>query len=300
MGPPPPELYRSIEEVGIINPVRVFPFDGQYHIVSGHHRVRLATRLGNTQIPAFILDPVPEDECLRINLQENASHRQYSDVEKGYILRKLKTAGINDGEILQQYMSWLQLERSKKVMEMFLEGTHLPVGLATLLHEMNVPLRVYHTITRWDSVSQSACEDLFSVLRPGVNKWRELVELFDETAHRDGVHVSDLLASDPIPLILQSTDLSPHEKFQRIQKSAFIKRYPVLSELKTRVHGVLDRLALDPKTRIKTPEHFENDEIKIELRFKSRDELVRQVEKLQRVGDSEALEELIRIFKEGK
>ena len=42
---------------------------------------------------------------------------------------------------------------------------------------------------------------------------------------------------------------------------------------------------------------FESDEIRIEMKFRTRDEFVKQLEKLVRASDSEALDELIRIFK---
>jgi len=42
---------------------------------------------------------------------------------------------------------------------------------------------------------------------------------------------------------------------------------------------------------------FESDEIRIEMKFRTRDEFVNQLGKLVRASDSEALDELIRIFK---
>ena len=42
---------------------------------------------------------------------------------------------------------------------------------------------------------------------------------------------------------------------------------------------------------------FESDEIRIEMKFRTRDEFVNQLEKLVRASDSEALDGLIRIFK---
>jgi hypothetical protein len=41
---------------------------------------------------------------------------------------------------------------------------------------------------------------------------------------------------------------------------------------------------------------FESDEIRIEMKFRTREEFVNQVEKLVRASDSEALDELISIF----
>jgi len=56
-------------------------------------------------------------------------------------------------------------------------------------------------------------------------------------------------------------------------------------------------LKLDDKTKVHVQDSFESDEIRIEMKFRTREEFVNQLEKLVRASDSESLDELIRIFK---
>ena len=71
----------------------------------------------------------------------------------------------------------------------------------------------------------------------------------------------------------------------------------MLSDLKIRLARALDELKLDDRTRVHVQDSFESDEIRIELKFRTREQFVSQVEKLVRASGSEALDELIRIFK---
>ena len=81
-------------------------------------------------------------------------------------------------------------------------------------------------------------------------------------------------------------------------KALRLWRYPVLTDLQKQVYRAIDQLKLDGRIKLRTPENFESDQFKIELNFSSREELTAQVEQLFRATDSEAIDELIRIFKE--
>ena len=67
--------------------------------------------------------------------------------------------------------------------------------------------------------------------------------------------------------------------------------------MKIRLARAFDSLKLDDKTKVHVQESFESDEIRIEMKFRTREEFINQLEKLVRASDSESLDELIRIFK---
>jgi hypothetical protein len=235
---------------------------------------------------------------LETNLIENSAHRQYSDVEKGLIVRKLLDAGIPEDQILNRYMPFLELERSKKLYADFIRVATLTPGLRQLLHELNVPLRVFSLCFGWEAQSLSIVETLFAALRPGVNKWRELLELIDETARRDDIKVADLLLRQEIQSIREAEGLSAHEKYDRIFQVAYQWRYPTLWGLKKQVMLTLDQLKLDDKIKIRASENFENGEIKVEFKFTTQEELRMYVEQLRGVSGSEPIAALIKVFKE--
>jgi ParB family chromosome partitioning protein len=301
MDPPADALVQSIRELGITHPVLLTPADKGYQIVCGHRRVECARLLKLETVPAFMMDTTPPPaEMLKRNLIENWSQREYSDIEKGSIVHQLAEAELPEAEIIKDYLSLLDLERSKKLFADLQQCSTFSRSLKALLHSLNVPLRVFSILFRWDEESRAAAETLLDALRPGVNKCRELLELTDETAVKDGVTPQAILNRPEIQSPLNNADLPSNEKYDAIHKQLRLWRYPVLTDLQKQVYRAIDQMKLDGRIKLRTPENFESDLFKIELQFKTREELVTQVEQLFRVTDSEALDELIHIFSDMK
>ena len=297
-GVPADSLQQSIEEVGLIHPVTLVPLGKSFRIVCGHKRIKIVSQLKIKEIPARILSPAPDEEAmLMLNLSENQFLHQYSDIEKGLILSKLCTVKILEIRIIEKYMPMLGLEKSKKLLDDYLGTKQLTTGLKTLLHEMNVPVRIFSVLFNWNTESAIAAERFFSVLRPGVNKWRDLLEWVEEISTRDEITPLDLFELPELQSVLNQNDLAPNVRYDRIRQILHSRRYPILSDLRVRLARSLDALKLDDKTKVHVQDSFESDEIRIEMKFRTREEFVSQVEKLVRASDSEALDELIRIFK---
>ena len=299
LGIPTAPLQKSIEEVGVIHPVTLVPLGNRFRIVCGHRRVKIASQLKTNEIQARILDPAPSEESiLMLNLSENQFLHQYSDIEKGLILSKLCKVNVPEIRIIEKYMPMLGLEKSKKLLDDHLKSNQLVLGLKNLLHELNVPIRIFSVLFNWDTESAIAAERFFSVLRPGVNKWRDLLEWTDEISTRDEITPLDLFELPELQSILKQNDLAPNVRYDRIRQILYSRRYPILSDLRVRLARSLDALKLDDKTKVYVQDGFESDEIRIEMKFRTREEFVSQVEKLVRASDSEALDELICIFKD--
>lgn len=298
LGAEPLFLEASIKEIGVTHPLLLVCRKKSYRIVCGHRRFRIAERLRFANLPARVLTSLDDASMLEANLIENRSLRQYSDIEKGLIICKLQKAGIFEDQILNRFMPFLELERSKKLYKDFSQVGTLPPGLRSLLHELNVPLRIFSVCFGWDARSLSVVETMFAMLRPGVNKWRGLLDLVDETARRESIQVAELLLRPEIRSIQETETLPSHEKYDRIFQTLYQWRYPKLSDLRKQVILTLDRLKLDDKIKIRTAENFENGEIKIEFKFTTQEELKKYVEQLSGVSGSESMAALIKIFKE--
>ena len=291
-------LEHTIRKMGLAHPLLLVRRNGGYGIVSGHRRFRLATRLNLTDIPARVIALMGEPDMLETNLTENVAHKQYSDVEKGLILQKFHATGMTDVQIMDGIMPLLSLEKSKKLYADFLRIGNLPSELRLFMHALKMPLRFFSVCFRWDLENLKAVESLLALLRPGMNKLRDLLDLLDETARREQTTIAELLSRSGINAVLENSHLSSHEKYDRIFQEIHQQRYPMLSDLKKRVLLSLDKLQLSDKIKIRTAENFENGEIKVEFKFTSREELKKYAGQLSAAAESEAMMELIRVFKE--
>ena len=292
-------LEESVRALGVTHPIVLFrELDGKrYRVVCGHRRVRIAFGLKLGNIPARVLDGQPSRAtCLRMNILDNMDHRSYSDIETGLILNKLAETGVEDNDLVNVFLPLLGLQPGRKLIEDFKKTSRFRPGLNSLLHEMNIPIRVFSVFFRWESADRDAAEKLLASLRPGVNKWRELLELADETGKRDNVTPAEILAHSDIKSIMADTEIPVGKKYDSICKLLREWRYPALSSLQKKFLLAQDKLSLDRRTKVRVGKYFENDEIKIELKFSSQEELLEQVEKLSRAASSPAMRDLIRVI----
>jgi ParB/RepB/Spo0J family partition protein len=291
----PEKLLDSVKEVGIRHPISICSANKPYKIISGHKRVQATIKAGLTHIPAF-LEPTMDD-ALVTNLKENFALRHYSDIEKGCILNKLAAEGIEEDTIIDLYMPLLELERSKKIFQDLILVEKIGPELQKLLHRSNVPVKVFQVFFAWDKENQETAEKFFASTRPGVNKWRDLLELTEEISRRDEISPKDIFSSPNTIETLQDKDLTPPQKYDRVHQALQHKRYPVLSDLKKQVLRALDEMKLDNKTRLKYDDAFESDEMKLELKFRDERELSQQVEKIFQALQSGSAEKIIKVIK---
>lgn len=292
----PEKLMDSIKVIGIRHPVSVCPSGNRYTIVSGHKRFQAASRCGLNKIPAFIIAEMDDAQRLTLNLNENFGQRHYSDIEKGGILNKLNETGISDEAVIKEYMPLLELERSKKIFLDLSGVKSFGLKMQILLHRAGVPVKTFSTFYKWDNLTEA--EILFSVLKPGVNKWRDLLELIDEVATRENTSQEKVLSRDDIQKFLTAPDLAAPQKYEQIHKTLYDLRYPVLSDMRKQVARALDEMELDDKTKFRFQETFESNELKLELKFQSEKELSQQVEKIFKALQSGSVAKLIKIFQD--
>lgn len=82
------ELQASLKASGLLQPITVRPAAGGYELISGERRLRAATRLGWSDIPAIIKD-VDDRTLLTLALVENLQRADLNAVEEARGYRRL-------------------------------------------------------------------------------------------------------------------------------------------------------------------------------------------------------------------
>ena len=299
LGSAPDALGQSIHELGITHPVSLLRVENteNFQVICGHRRIAIAKRLGLLEIPArAVEEQIDSATCLKFNILDNIGHRIYSDIEKARIINKLSETGLVDGDLIEIFLPLIGIQPSKKLMDDFLKTHQLSNSLQLLLHENNIPVRVFSILFKWDDSDRDSLEKLIAPLHLGVNKWREFLELADETARRENNTPDGILNHTDVHSIMRNNEISIHKKYDSICHSLKLRRFPVMSEMQKKFLLALDKLDLDPRTKIRAAKYFENDEIKIEIKFSRHEDLLAQVEKLSNTAGSQAMRDLIKII----
>jgi ParB family chromosome partitioning protein len=94
------ELVNSIAHLGLKKPITVSqrPGKARYDLVCGQGRLEAFIALGQTEIPAVVIDAAEED-CFVMSLVENLARRQHSPLELVHAIGALNARGYSYAEI---------------------------------------------------------------------------------------------------------------------------------------------------------------------------------------------------------
>lgn len=101
------ELARSIEQVGVLNPVDVSmgkpgtPGDLKYTLVAGHRRVAAAKIAKLRTIPARVFELTPE-EVVEFQLTENLQRKDLSELEEARAFKDYVDAGHSQADLAEK------------------------------------------------------------------------------------------------------------------------------------------------------------------------------------------------------
>jgi ParB family chromosome partitioning protein len=97
------EIVQSIAKVGLKRPITVSPRTSEadaasYDLVCGQGRIEAFIELGQTEIPAIVIE-AEESACLVMSLVENCARRQHRAIDLLQDIGTLRGRGYNDSEI---------------------------------------------------------------------------------------------------------------------------------------------------------------------------------------------------------
>lgn len=97
------EIVQSIANVGLKRPITVSPRKTEtdtasYDLVCGQGRIEAFIQLGQTEIPAIVIE-AEENDCLVMSLVENCARRQHRAIDLLQDISTLRSRGYSDREI---------------------------------------------------------------------------------------------------------------------------------------------------------------------------------------------------------
>lgn len=135
------EIVNNIEAIGLKRPITVSRRDGgggpRYDLVCGEGRLEAFQMLGQTEIPAVVIE-VSESKCLVMSLVENIARRAPRPIDLMREISALRSRGYSDTAIAEKIgvgSSWVNmiaslLERGEERLVAAVETGLIPITLA--------------------------------------------------------------------------------------------------------------------------------------------------------------------------
>ncbi|MBY0303589.1 MAG: ParB N-terminal domain-containing protein [Sphingomonas sp.] len=135
------EIVNNIEAIGLKRPITVSRRQGpggpRYDLVCGQGRLEAFQTLGQTEIPAVVIEAA-EDECLVMSLVENIARRVQRPIDVMREIGELRKRGYSEADIARKigvHNSWVSmvvslLERGEERLLAAVETGLIPVTMA--------------------------------------------------------------------------------------------------------------------------------------------------------------------------
>lgn len=135
------DIVNNIEAIGLKRPITVSRHDGpggtRYDLVCGEGRLEAFQMLGQTEIPAVVIEAT-ENECLVMSLVENIARRVQRPIDLMREIGALRSRGFSDVAIAKKIgvgASWVNmiaslLERGEERLVAAVETGLIPITLA--------------------------------------------------------------------------------------------------------------------------------------------------------------------------
>jgi ParB family chromosome partitioning protein len=286
----PDLLIRSIKEIGLVNPPVVTARNGRLLIVNGWKRVLACRELSLSPLPVFILEEADDLKAFRMSFLENLTVRRFSLLEKSEIIRKLVGFGESEKEIIKTYFPLLAIPPTYDYYTLFLNISHLEPEDKELIHKKNVPLAALERLVEFTPEERRA---LYPLLLPlGQNKQKDIVEVIQELCLSRGLSIQGILGEKEFKTVLQSGNLSPLQKAEKVSQLLKKKRFPLLSARQEAFVSAKKKLAWPKDIKISPTPFYEDKKMFIEFSFLSKKDFLKKTSALHEAAVSEDFEEL--------
>ncbi len=288
---PDATLIDSIKEMGLLVPVAVQTLRaGEYRIVCGHRRIAAAQAAGLREVAAGRLDAkLPDQTLFLLNLHENTALRPVNDMERALALHRLVSDFAAGERVVSAAMARLGLEPSRKILERYLRLVRLSPALQRYVVSHGIPLRVSARLADLSLEDQSVLCELLRTVPLGGNALREMLDLAEEIALRDGIELRTVLLEGSLQAVIEDSCRTVRQKREGIKQCLCERRYPLLRARQAEIHTLLKTGVATSELSCTAPPYLEGRELQMTFSFQSVAELREKLAHLEGVARREEL-----------
>jgi ParB family chromosome partitioning protein len=296
-----PDLQRlrsSIEEIGLIQPVLLREKGDRYQIVCGFRRISIFHELGNSEIEARVFEKKKMDDLglFSTSLHENLTSRGFNTLEKAIALDKLvHYFQIDLNVVIETFLPFFSLEPHEKILKTYLSLARMEDEVKSYVLREEVSRSNIRILSHFTSEDRMALLPLFSSLKLGENRLREMLTLLEEISRRDQARVSDVVHRPEIQTILSQKELTPSQKTERVKKVLIDLRYPRIRQMEKGFEKKRRDLNLPSGVSLNHQPFFEGKGLRIDFQFETAEEYRSILSSLSVLPEKKEFQEMLEV-----
>jgi hypothetical protein len=293
-------LQRSVAQVGVLTPLHLRQSSDQalLQVVCGAKRLLACQQSGHTGVPALVYSAaeLSEQQALLLALHDNLGCRALNAVEKGRMLLRLQQLHDQTGTLLREFCALLDLPPRAETLATYGRLAMLEDALQAAVVEGRLPLETALWIDTYSAEDRQALLELFTGLKVGTNRARELATYIDEICQRDADTPAAVLQALGMSALLAETQPAGSQKLDSVRRVLRQARYPQLSTYEQRFQEAARQLRLPSQISLRPPPYFEGQQYQVTLSFSKRQELQQYAQRLLDAAGHEALDALLELL----
>jgi hypothetical protein len=299
-----PDLQRlrsSIEERGLIQPVLLREKGDRYQIVCGFRRISVYHELVNPEIEARVFKGKEMDNLglFCVSLHENLTTRGFNTLEKAIALDKLvHYFQIDPIVLIKTFLPLFSLEPYEKILKTYLSLARMENEVKSYILEEEVSCSNIRILSHFNSEDRMALLPLFSSLKLGENRLREMLTLLEEISQRDQIRVKDIIHRPEIQAILSQKEFTPSQKTELVKKGLIDFRYPRMRQMEKGFEKKRRDLNLPPHLSLHHQPFFEGGGLRIEFQFETMEEFRSILSSLSVLPEKKEFQEMFEVGKD--
>jgi len=285
-------LQQAIRDVGLLcPPVLVCLPGGQYRIITGFRRVAVLRRLGEESVLCRL---VPESasrlECFKIAVADNAGQRSLNFAEQAIAVCKL-SALTPDQQELMGYARDLGIAANRPLLDKLKAIGNLSSFVLDRVARDFLGFTTAYELSRMPIETAEAAAALFTELKLGKNKQQKALTWLQEIAAREHSTPAEILHENALQAVLTETDQDRGFRAGKLMNYLYQRRYPSVSAAEEAFAQKVKDLKPGEKARLYPPPGFEDTRYTLHLQFQNKEDLEHHRRLLQRIADSDLLED---------
>jgi hypothetical protein len=293
-------LQRSVAQVGVLTPLHLRQSSDQalLQVVCGAKRLLACQQSGHTGVPALVYSAaeLSEQQALLLALHDNLGCRALNAVEKGRMLLRLQQLHDQTGTLLREFCALLDLPPRAETLATYGRLATLEDALQAAVVEGTLPLETALWIGTYSTEDRQTLLALFTGLKVGANRARELATYIDEICQRDADTPAAVLQALGMSALLAETQPAGSQKLDSVRRVLRQARYPQLSTYEQRFQEAARQLRLPSQISLRPPPYFEGQQYQVTLSFSKRQELQQYAQRLLDAAGHEALDALLELL----
>lgn len=292
---PDKRFLRSVEEIGVLQPVIIVDRQGKTVLVDGWKRLAAAQACGLDELLALVVGGQTEDLAVfLLAFFENYGQRQFSLAEKALAVRRFREFQLRTEDIIRHILPLLELPPERKILDTMLEMSVLDESVLEIIHRKDWKLGTVELLLGFSSSERNWLLSLIEKLTHSQQK--EIIENFYSLSKKTGKSPEALAAEEGLEAFagrLRKGDLSAAD---RLLAELRMANSPMLFRLNQAISGQIERLELPEKFKLDYDRNLERPALRVSVEAENSQNLKQAIRWLAENLESRDWEKLFQLL----